>query len=122
MEADCSKPHEHSATCALICDGVFSALRKPMEKETVGQKSDSGGRGRVWSANSGSGDARKTLRYCVRARAIFHWTVGNGLSREGEGFTRDVSPRGAYVFAAECPPLGTQLEMMINLPNIGKGT
>lgn len=122
MGPDCSKPYEHSATCALICVGVFSASRKLMEKEMIGQKLNSGSRVRVWSADSGSRDARKALRYCVRAKAKFHWTLGNGLSREVEGVTRDVSPKGAYVFAAECPPRGTHLEMLIDLPSMGKGT
>ena len=83
---------------------------------------DSARRSHAWSSDSGGEDSRKTLRYEVRARAMFHWSDGNGISRESQGFTRDVSPKGAYVFAGECPPRGTQLEMVIDLPSLGKGS
>ena len=81
---------------------------------------DSTNRTRAWSLESGEEDSRKTLRYEVRARVIFHWADREGVSRESEGFTRDVSPKGAYVFASDCPPLGTPVEMTIDLPGVGK--
>jgi hypothetical protein len=93
-----------------------------MQKEQSRQAMDSLNVARVWSVDAGVEDARKTLRYEVRAHAVFRWVDRQGVSQECEGFTRDVSPKGAYIFASECPPRGTPMEMTIALPSAGKGT
>jgi hypothetical protein len=93
-----------------------------MQKEHLRHAMDSANRARVWSLDSGMEDSRKTLRYEVRARAVFHWDDRGGVSREGQGFTKNVSPKGAYVLASECPPQGTPMEMTIDLPSLGKGS
>ena len=93
-----------------------------MQKEQSRHATDSAHRARMWSLDSGEEDSRKTLRYEVRARVSFHWADREGVSRASEGFTRDVSPKGAYVFASDCPPQGTPVEMTIDLPGVGKGS
>jgi hypothetical protein len=59
---------------------------------------------------------RRTSRYTLHARTQFHWTDDEGLAREAQGYTRDISPKGVYVFAAACPPRGAALTMNIFLP------
>jgi len=64
----------------------------------------------------GATNFRAAVRYKLHAGVVFHWLDTGGLSRESRGFTRDVSPKGAFVFASDCPPRGTLVEMIIDLP------
>jgi hypothetical protein len=63
-------------------------------------------------------DARRTVRYEIETRVIFSWSDTFGRPRESYGNTRDVSPKGAYVVSACCPPLGTPVKMCFFLPTL----
>ena len=70
------------------------------------------------ASTTGVNDARKAVRYTLRARAVFSWTDRAGLVREGRGETRDISPKGAYVLTSCCPPRGVVLAVTIYLPTL----
>ncbi|MGH9737989.1 MAG: PilZ domain-containing protein [Candidatus Acidiferrales bacterium] len=59
---------------------------------------------------------RSAVRYTLRAEVIVNWTGQCGTSEECHGYTRDISPGGAYVFTASLPPLGQPVRMSIHLP------
>jgi hypothetical protein len=59
---------------------------------------------------------RRAVRYTLETQVVFSWSEIGGLPRESRGCTRDISPKGAYVIAACCPPLGTTLAMSFDLP------
>lgn len=63
-------------------------------------------------------DQRTAGRYALNARVNFSWTGRNRERREARGNTRDVSRKGAYVIAVECPPPGTAVALSILLPAI----
>jgi hypothetical protein len=48
----------------------------------------------------------------------FQWTNGSGEPRRGEGRSRDISEHGAFVFASNCPPVGSNVVLMIDLEGI----
>ena len=62
--------------------------------------------------------ARCTLRFLLQTAVKFWWTNGSGEALQGEGRSRDVSEHGAFVFAPNCPPVGTRLQLTIDLEGI----
>jgi hypothetical protein len=62
--------------------------------------------------------ARSTLRFLLQTAVRFWWTNGNGEPLQGEGRSRDVSEHGAFVFAPNCPPVGTSVVLTIDLEGI----
>jgi hypothetical protein len=68
-------------------------------------------------------ERRSSLRYPLRAEAVFAWDDELGQHRERHGHTRDVGRMGAYVFASECPANGTRVALSVFLPAAkGEGT
>jgi hypothetical protein len=65
---------------------------------------------------------RRAVRYALETEVVFGWSDNDGLSRESRGFTRDISPRGAYVIATHCPPLGASVAMSFYLPILTGGS
>lgn len=61
------------------------------------------------------GDSRSIVRYSLNARAAFHWKE-HGVSRRASGQTRDISHKGAYIVAPECPEQGAIVSLNIHLP------
>jgi hypothetical protein len=59
--------------------------------------------------------ARTTIRYPLETSVVFWWKDENGTYQQNEGRGRDVSDRGAFVFAAACPPVGTAIGLRISL-------
>jgi hypothetical protein len=70
----------------------------------------------VSSAEGAAIERRLSLRYPLRAEAIFAWDDEMGQHRERHGHTRDVGRKGAFVFASECPPRGTVVALSVFLP------
>ena len=64
---------------------------------------------------AGAKNKRSAVRYDLCAPVVFTWVDGTGDVQERRGYTRDISPKGAYVVASACPPQGTSLEMTIYL-------
>ncbi len=63
-------------------------------------------------------DPRRAVRYTLETQVVFSWSDAGGLPRESRGCTRDISPKGAYIIAASCPPLGAMLAMSFYLPTL----
>ncbi|HTV58556.1 MAG TPA: PilZ domain-containing protein [Verrucomicrobiae bacterium] len=61
-------------------------------------------------------DSRKSVRYILQAEASCSWLDQAGQEKACKGATRDVSQRGAYVLASDCPPRGAPVRMAISLP------
>jgi len=58
---------------------------------------------------------RKTIRFPLEAPIVFRWAE-NGIEKQGEGRTHDISEVGAFVLSNICPPLGTEISFNIFLP------
>lgn len=63
-------------------------------------------------------DPRRAVRYTLETQVVFSWSDIGGFPRESRGRTRDISPKGAYIIAACCPPLGALLVMSFYLPTL----
>jgi hypothetical protein len=69
------------------------------------------------SSGPGAGmERRSSLRYPLRAEAVFGWDDEFGQHRERHGHTRDVGRVGAYIYASECPANGTWVALSVFLP------
>jgi hypothetical protein len=62
-------------------------------------------------------ELRHAVRYPIRASVVFAWQGPAGWLN-GEGITRDISGRGAFVRTPTCPPIDVTVEMEIFLPPI----
>lgn len=58
---------------------------------------------------------RKSIRFPLQTPVIFWWTNEYGKRQQAEGQSRDISVAGAFVYAAECPPLGAIVELRMDL-------
>ena len=63
-------------------------------------------------------ESRRGMRFPVEARVVFKWVDQTGHAREGEGRTRNISERGAFVIAKKYPPRGAAVELKLFLPRI----
>jgi len=61
---------------------------------------------------------RKEVRYRVGAPAVFVWEGQHHKRFQGEGTTRDISVRGAFIVAATSPPTECSIEVDFLLPSI----
>jgi hypothetical protein len=68
------------------------------------------------SGPSAGMERRSSLRYPLRAEAVFAWEDELGQHRERRGHTRDVGRMGAYIFASEGPANGTRVALSVFLP------
>lgn len=59
---------------------------------------------------------RSAVRYSLRADVVFSWIGPHGKEEQARGYTRDISPGGAYIFSEIVPPLGRLLQLSIHLP------
>jgi hypothetical protein len=56
---------------------------------------------------------RRHRRYPISAPVRFDWVAPNGAMGLGIGTTRDISERGAFVFARKLPPVGAVVNLWI---------
>ena len=62
---------------------------------------------------------RASIRFPSASRGcVLWWTDENGNRQQAEGSSRDISERGAFVFAATCPPVGSSVELRIPLEGL----
>lgn len=61
-------------------------------------------------------EARRHIRYPLRARTEFVWVGRDGVRREARGYSRDISESGAYVLAKTSPPVGASIRVVIRFP------
>jgi hypothetical protein len=49
-------------------------------------------------------ERRKQIRFALRAPVHFRWKDRDGIAHKGQGFTRDISSQGVYIYAESQPP------------------
>ena len=64
---------------------------------------------------------RTALRYQLVAAATFMWEGSAGGPLQGEGLTRDISVKGAFILTPNCPPPGITLRVEISLGQVETG-
>ncbi len=62
-------------------------------------------------------ERRQYARHCLNAPVSFSWKT-HSTRRWGEGFTRDVCARGAFVLANECPCVEATIRIEMSLPSL----
>ena len=65
-------------------------------------------------------ELRHAVRYPIKAPVVFAWQGPVGWLR-GDGITRDISGKGAYIRTSTCPPTGVTVEIEIFLPPVAVG-
>jgi hypothetical protein len=53
---------------------------------------------------------------------VFSWTDEKGVQQKAEGITRDISTKGAFIYAAVSPPEKTLIRMGVDLAPLRQGT
>jgi hypothetical protein len=53
------------------------------------------------------------MRLPLEASAAFWWKDSAGTYQEGRGRIRDITERGAFIFAAVCPPHNANVDLRI---------
>jgi hypothetical protein len=66
--------------------------------------------------------ARTAIRFPLKASVDFWWKDELGNAKQGEGLSRDISERGAFVYAAVCPPAGAPVRLRLSLEGFPGGT
>ncbi|PYU15416.1 MAG: hypothetical protein DMG29_06915 [Acidobacteria bacterium] len=66
-------------------------------------------------------EQRHQTRYSLCARADFKWRDREGIHHRGEGFTRDISPTGMFVYTDSHPPAGTHIRVELCLSSLAEG-
>lgn len=61
-------------------------------------------------------EARKATRYRLSAPAFYWWEGSDGILREAQGTTCDISFQGVFILAKELPPPGARVELDVHLP------
>jgi hypothetical protein len=61
-------------------------------------------------------EMRKGIRYRLGTLAVFTWEGANHRRFKGEGVTRDISVRGAYILTAISPPADCVVRLDLMLP------
>jgi len=61
-------------------------------------------------------ELRTIVRYRLGASVVFSWRGQRGAQLQGEGITRDISARGAFILTPTCPPAEVMVRMEIFLP------
>lgn len=54
-------------------------------------------------------NARRQIRYPLRAPVSFTWFNENGAQREAKGNSRNICEGGALISTKHCPPVGAQI-------------
>jgi hypothetical protein len=63
-------------------------------------------------------ERRDNLRFRLRAEVVFSWESSQGKRFQGEGYTRDLSVGGAYLYTSTCPPLHSRIQVDVMLPRV----
>jgi PilZ domain-containing protein len=85
-------------------------------------ESDNGQKAIVVLTDRHVAERRRHVRFPLKALARFSWeNPGVGVFF-GEGFTRDVSGNGAFIFSSTCPTVGAIVRVEISLPRVARVT
>ena len=61
-------------------------------------------------------ERRNQTRYQLGARAVFSWEGPEQKRFQGEGVTRDISTKGAFILTQSCPPTHAAVQVQLFLP------
>jgi hypothetical protein len=61
-------------------------------------------------------DRRRDVRYQLSVRAVFSWEGPEQKRYQGEGVTRDISTKGAFILTRSCPPAHSVVQVELFLP------
>lgn len=64
----------------------------------------------AWDLGSGL-ERREQIRLGVRALVKFEWFDGQGAPHREQGFTRDISSKGMFIFSDSLPPAKVDLQV-----------
>jgi hypothetical protein len=67
-------------------------------------------------------ERRRHTRYDLSATVAFVWKNRGGSRHQGEGFTRDLSEGGMFIFTDNAPPVGTLLRVDLFFPPLKTGS
>jgi PilZ domain len=67
-------------------------------------------------------ELRKECRYPLSLKVVFVWADENGVQQRAEGITRDISTKGAFIYAAVAPPEKALIRMGLDLAPLREGT
>jgi PilZ domain len=65
-------------------------------------------------------ELRQNKRYRLRAPVAFSWANTDGNTMRGEGYTRDISPAGVYVWTNDRLPSRTAVKLEVTLPSLNE--
>ena len=71
----------------------------------------------AWDLGSGL-ERREQIRLGVRALVKFEWFDGQGALHREQGFTRDISSKGLFIFSDSLPPAKIDLQVEVFFGNI----
>jgi hypothetical protein len=75
--------------------------------------------GEAWDESSGEClERREQTRYGLRALVDFDWTDNEGVPHRGEGFTRDISTKGMFIYSEAQPPEKADIQVEVSLGSI----
>ena len=70
---------------------------------------------------SGDGlEQREQTRYDLRAIVDFEWTDAAGASHRGQGFTRDISTKGMFIYSDSQPPGKVDVHVEVSLSSVAE--
>ena|SRR5712691_3327623 len=103
-------------------EGTFRILRSLARRNTVSESpmlmrhADE-----AWDESSGEClERREQTRYGLRALVDFDWTDTEGVPHRGQGFTRDISPKGMFIYSDSQPPAKADIRVEVALHSIAK--
>jgi len=67
------------------------------------------------ASQGGVTEQRISIRYVVTLSVRFQWTDRTGTIRKAEGYTRNLSSKGAFISVAQCPAVGTSVQIAFQL-------
>jgi hypothetical protein len=67
-------------------------------------------------------EARRQMRYPLRAPVAFEWIGRDGMRHEAKGHSRDLSEGGVYVLARACPSIGAAIRLVIRFSHPQEST
>ena len=60
-------------------------------------------------------ERRRAVRYLLEVPLVFRWQGSGNRHLQGDGVTRDISARGAYVLSVTAPPVGAVVHVEVYL-------
>jgi hypothetical protein len=60
-------------------------------------------------------ERRRAVRYLLKVPLVFRWQGSGNSHLQGDGVTRDISARGAYVLSVTAPPVGAVVHVEVYL-------